>query len=271
MRLSLRRLVLTVFVAACGAAGARAGISTLAKAPAAVAGDADLHLLLNVAANRLDVYEHGKRTHTYKVSVGMRGYETPGGEYNIGEVTWNPWWHPPASPWARDRKVEPPGAKNPMGRVKLNFAPLLYIHGTPEQQSLGQPASRGCVRMRNAEVIELAQLVHTYATPKLSSSVLEQLIGSPTLTRRIILQKPVRLTAIYQVAAVTDGFLVIYPDVYSRVGAQLRDQVELVLEENGIDLRRVNQQRLERLLEKGGTRRVSMSLDSLTARGAESR
>ena len=39
-----------------------------------------LHLILNVAGNRLHVYENGERTRTYKVSVGMRGYETPAGE-----------------------------------------------------------------------------------------------------------------------------------------------------------------------------------------------
>ncbi len=35
----------------------------------------------------------------------------------------------------------------------------IYIHGTPDDQPMGEPRSHGCIRMRNEEVIELfAQL-----------------------------------------------------------------------------------------------------------------
>jgi lipoprotein-anchoring transpeptidase ErfK/SrfK len=35
----------------------------------------------------------------------------------------------------------------------------VYIHGTPDSTPLGKPGSRGCVRMRNAELMELFDLV----------------------------------------------------------------------------------------------------------------
>ena len=35
----------------------------------------------------------------------------------------------------------------------------IYIHGTPDSTPLGQPGSRGCVRMRNADLMELFDLV----------------------------------------------------------------------------------------------------------------
>ena len=35
----------------------------------------------------------------------------------------------------------------------------IYIHGTPDDTPLGQPGSKGCVRMRNADLIELFNLV----------------------------------------------------------------------------------------------------------------
>ncbi len=35
----------------------------------------------------------------------------------------------------------------------------VYIHGTPDEQSLGQPASHGCIRMRNSDVIALFESV----------------------------------------------------------------------------------------------------------------
>jgi len=35
----------------------------------------------------------------------------------------------------------------------------VYIHGTPDSTPLGKPGSRGCVRMRNAELIELFDMI----------------------------------------------------------------------------------------------------------------
>lgn len=34
----------------------------------------------------------------------------------------------------------------------------IYIHGTNHEAAIGQPASHGCVRMRNADVVELYEL-----------------------------------------------------------------------------------------------------------------
>jgi lipoprotein-anchoring transpeptidase ErfK/SrfK len=36
---------------------------------------------------------------------------------------------------------------------------FIYIHGTKHEDKIGSPASHGCVRMRNADVIELFDLV----------------------------------------------------------------------------------------------------------------
>lgn len=38
----------------------------------------------------------------------------------------------------------------------------IYIHGTPDSTKLGQPGSKGCVRMRNADLVELFDLVPVY-------------------------------------------------------------------------------------------------------------
>ena len=37
----------------------------------------------------------------------------------------------------------------------------IYIHGTPEEGLIGTPASHGCIRMHNSEVIELFNIVAT--------------------------------------------------------------------------------------------------------------
>ena len=44
--------------------------------------------------------------------------------------------------------------KNRLGRVD-SMRRYIYIHGTPDEAALGTPASHGCIRMRNADVIAL--------------------------------------------------------------------------------------------------------------------
>ncbi len=35
----------------------------------------------------------------------------------------------------------------------------IYIHGTNHEEQIGEPASHGCIRMRNADIVELFELV----------------------------------------------------------------------------------------------------------------
>ena len=48
--------------------------------------------------------------------------------------------------------------KNRLGRVD-SMRRYVYIHGTPDTEPLGEPHSIGCIRMSNADVIELFDLV----------------------------------------------------------------------------------------------------------------
>ena len=45
-----------------------------------------------------------------------------------------------------------------------SFRRFIYIHGTPDDQPMGEPASHGCIRMRNTDVIALFARVPV-ATP----------------------------------------------------------------------------------------------------------
>ncbi len=44
--------------------------------------------------------------------------------------------------------------RNRLGRVD-SMARYIYIHGTPDSEPMGVPRSHGCIRMRNADIIEL--------------------------------------------------------------------------------------------------------------------
>jgi hypothetical protein len=50
------------------------------------------------------------------------------------------------------RGLEP--GRNRRGNVD-SMRRYIYIHGTPDEDAIGTPASHGCIRMRNADVIEL--------------------------------------------------------------------------------------------------------------------
>ena len=45
------------------------------------------------------------------------------------------------------------------GGERDTFARYIYLHGTPDDVPMGVPGSHGCVRMRNAEIIELFERV----------------------------------------------------------------------------------------------------------------
>lgn len=235
----------------------------LSGGASSAAEDPPLRFVLNVPAHRLYVYENGVPTRTYRVSVGLRGNQTPAGDYAVSSLIWNPWWHPPDSDWARGRKVEPPGPDNPMGRVKLNFAPLLYIHGTSDRATLGDPASRGCVRMGNDDLIELTRLVHQYLLPDVPEATIQTLVDSPSKTTTFHLPRRIPFEVVYSVVAVRNGFLYVYPDIYKRV-KDYQKQVEQVLAAEGIDSANVDWDRLNELMEKGQDAKVAISVDELT-------
>ncbi|MDI6750763.1 MAG: L,D-transpeptidase [Rhodocyclaceae bacterium] len=51
--------------------------------------------------------------------------------------------------------------KNRLGEVDT-MRRYIYIHGSPDTVAMGVPASHGCIRMRNADIIELFELVPPY-------------------------------------------------------------------------------------------------------------
>lgn len=48
--------------------------------------------------------------------------------------------------------------RNRLGNVDT-MRRYIYIHGTPDETRLGQPGSHGCIRMSNADIIELFDAV----------------------------------------------------------------------------------------------------------------
>lgn len=207
---------------------------TLAAAPNVPAHEPVLRIDINIPAFRLDAYAGDSLVRTMPIAPGMPAFRSPRGNFTISSIEWNPWWIPPASPWAAKEKKTAPGPGNPMGRVKLNFWPSYFLHGTPLDASIGSAASHGCIRLHNADAIALARLVHRYGTPRLSDEAVARLVAD-TATRRVELEIPVPITLRYDRVEVRGDSLFVYRDVYGlTIGSVLRDIVE-TLAGHGVD------------------------------------
>jgi L,D-transpeptidase ErfK/SrfK len=105
-------------------------------------------IVINRGQNSLTLYNGTKLWRQFRVATGQAAYPTPAGRFQI-IVKWeNPWWYPPASPWAAGESPVPPGPGNPLGTRWMGLsAPGVGIHGTPEPQSIGYSESHGCIRM----------------------------------------------------------------------------------------------------------------------------
>lgn len=182
----------------------------------APAQEARLRVDINIPENRLVVFQGGEQIRSYPISVGVPGHDTPDGVFTIDHAEWNPWWRPPAREWARGEKDTPPGPRNPMGRVKLFFEPLYFIHGTPDTGNIGMPASHGCVRMLNKDVIELARLLHERAAPGVSEKDIDRILTNSRATRRVNFKTPIDLVIRYDPVVIADGVVRVYPDIYKR-------------------------------------------------------
>jgi murein L,D-transpeptidase YcbB/YkuD len=191
-------------------------LATAAAAPAQEARSSSLRLDLNIPTSRLVVWEGDRVLKTYPISVGKVGHDTPTGEFTISRAEWNPWWTPPEREWAKNEKKTPPGPNNPMGRVKLFFAPYYFIHGTPHEKDLGMPASHGCVRMKNTDVIELGKLLHTHGRAAVPPSAVAKILANSSQTRVVGFPDRIPLRVRYEPVVVEGGELRIYPDVYAR-------------------------------------------------------
>ena len=95
------------------------------------------------------------------------GAGLPAGAVLIGRRPTGEIWSPelarsaPDRDWILSRILwlcgREPGV-NRLGNVD-SMQRFIYIHGTPDTEPMGVPKSHGCVRMRNADVLELFDLV----------------------------------------------------------------------------------------------------------------
>lgn len=119
-------------------------------------------ILVDTQNRFLYLVEPGGTAQRFVIGVAREGFEWSGRQIVSRKAKW-PDWRPPAS--MRQRQPELPafvagGPENPLGARALYLGDTLYrIHGTNEEDSIGEPASAGCIRMLNDDVRDLYERV----------------------------------------------------------------------------------------------------------------
>lgn len=116
-------------------------------------------IVVRQGEHKLYLYDGETLEDTYAVAVGTPQYPTPTGKFYIIEKKKDPWWYPPKSDWARDKKPIPPGPGNPLGPYWMDLGNGLGIHSTPDEASLGYSASHGCIRVSEWAGLQLFNIV----------------------------------------------------------------------------------------------------------------
>jgi hypothetical protein len=112
-------------------------------------------VVVSVPDRKLALLEGDRVLKLYPIAVGAAKSPTPAGAFAIVHRIPDPTWYTRG-------KIVPPGAANPLGTRWLGLSVKGYgIHGTNNPGSIGKRASRGCIRMRNADVEELFDLLET--------------------------------------------------------------------------------------------------------------
>ena len=149
----------------------------------------DKHIEINISRQTLSLFEGSDVVKQYTISTAKNGSGeqmnsecTPRGKHLIhekigagceantvfvGREPTGELYHPelreqyPDRDWILTRILWLSGCetgRNKGGKVD-SYGRYIYIHGGPDDLAMGVPGSRGCVRMRNHDVIELFDLV----------------------------------------------------------------------------------------------------------------
>src|SRR3989344_1544923 len=129
---------------------------------------------IDVARQQLHLMLDGAILRTYPVSTALNG---------VGEHNGSGWTPPglaaapPGRDWILSRILWLTGCEPGVNRGGAvdTLRRFIYLHGCPDGLPMGVPASHGCVRMTNADVIDLFDRVavgarvciHSTQTPRL--------------------------------------------------------------------------------------------------------
>ena len=147
----------------------------LASLPLDLRGQTSRHVVMLRGRRRVFLLENGNLNNAFPVAVGMPGWETPTGRFEVLQKIPNPVWVHPVS----GERVEEQGPDNPLGShwiafhrdclgrdahdgeawITIKGCTTTGFHGTPHRWTVGRAVSHGCVRLYNEDVSALYRQV----------------------------------------------------------------------------------------------------------------
>jgi len=127
-----------------------------------------LEVRVDRARHRAGLYVGGVLAKEFEVGVGKPSTPTPPGVYEVKDKYLNPDWHvpPELQKPGEDRVIRYGDPRNELGDAWIPISspdhPTGFgIHGTVRPETVGTDCSNGCVRLRNAEAVEMTTWVRT--------------------------------------------------------------------------------------------------------------
>lgn len=207
----------------------------------------DRYIIVNVPGEHATLVENSVTRWKHRAIAGAPKTPTPQLSVMATGVHLNPWWEVPRSLSAevsrkpgyvavkgKDGKVQrwrqPPGPSNALGKIKFTMANehAIFLHDTNNRglfDAQNRFFSQGCIRTEN--ILDLAaELLSDDGGEWNRARIDEALASKKTVTPNFV--KPVPVHIVYfTVAALTDGSVVKYTDLYKRdapVMAALNDR-----------------------------------------------
>jgi hypothetical protein len=198
-------------------------------------------VVINAPAFRMDLFEDGKLTKSYKIGIGYPEFPLPTGLRIADTIIFSPTWTPPDEPWVESpnskvkvgQKIEAGDKLNPLGSIKIPIGLPSLIHGGKAPAQIGSFASHGCVGLTNPQVRDFAKHLARLGGTQISDERIAEYEKNRTETRPVKLSRAVTVELRYETVTVEDGKLHIYRDVYDR-GANTEDNLRNVLQAYGV-------------------------------------
>ena len=200
----------------------------------------DTRIVINAPSYRMDLFQDGKLTKSYKIGIGYPEFPLPIGVRTAKQIIFNPTWTPPDEPWVKGefapgRVVEAGDKKNPLGVLKIPIGGPSLIHGGKSPNRLGTFASHGCVGLTDPLVQDFTAQLAQISSTQLTLDQIKGYAKQRSETKEVALGHPMSVEIRYETIVVEDGKVHIYRDVYER-GTNTEDNLNRVLETFGVSL-----------------------------------
>ncbi len=135
---------------------------------------AEFSIYVDKKENIMILYKNGKPFKTYSIATGKNN-STPEGEFEIVDKLIKPAWTRPDG-----KVIQPDDPEYELGERWIPISEPGYgIHGTNNESSIGKQSTLGCVRMYNADVIELYDIVPRGTKVRIVDTAKEQKNSEP--------------------------------------------------------------------------------------------